>query len=463
MADNDTGARATLSASSDPIQVGDLVAGKYRVDRVLGEGGMGVVVAATHEQLDERVALKFLRPVVATNPEIVQRFVREARAAVKVRSEHVARVLDVGTIESGTPYMVMEYLDGQDLAQTLAARGPLPVSETITYVLQTCEAVAEAHSLGIVHRDLKPANLFLARRPSGLRTCQAVYQQSCLGIMNAPSSGQSIAGIEACVQELSPPASKWSCGDYLFNQNPPPDCQVPAGALANGAPCALSQQCQSAFCSVATGKMCGTCAPALQAGGSCAGLAGCPRTYSCVTASQKCEGFVNTGGSCTPALPCRCRTRPAAADPGCRPLEASMNRPQIEELVTRWATQAVAAGRDEVWDDLLSDDVIDRSGGGEARGRESFKARARAVQAAFGDRVVAVDDLVVDGDRIAWRWTLTGTHVGPFLDIQPTGGRVTLRGVNFQRLRDGAVVEHWTLADLAGLARQLRAHFATQL
>jgi hypothetical protein len=137
-----------------------------------------------------------------------------------------------------------------------------------------------------------------------LRTCQALYQQSCLGIMNAPSSGQSIAGIEACVQELSPPASKWSCGDYLFNQNPPPDCQVPAGALANGAPCALSQQCQSAFCSIADGKMCGTCAPALQAGDSCAGLAGCPRTYSCVTASQKCQGFVNMGGSCSPSLPC---------------------------------------------------------------------------------------------------------------------------------------------------------------
>jgi hypothetical protein len=167
LAENDTGARATQAASSDPIQVGDLVAGKYRVDRVLGEGGMGVVVAATHEQLDERVALKFLRPAVATNPEIVQRFVREARAAVKVQSEHVARVLDVGTIESGTPYMVMEYLDGQDLAQAIAARGPLPVSETITYVLQACEAVAEAHSLGIVHRDLKPANLFLARRASG--------------------------------------------------------------------------------------------------------------------------------------------------------------------------------------------------------------------------------------------------------------------------------------------------------
>jgi steroid delta-isomerase-like uncharacterized protein len=133
-----------------------------------------------------------------------------------------------------------------------------------------------------------------------------------------------------------------------------------------------------------------------------------------------------------------------------------MDRAQIQELVTRWATQAVAAGRDEVWDELLADDVVDRSGGGESRGRETFKARARAVYAAFADRTVSVDDLVVEGDRIAWRWTLTGTHSGPFLDIQPTGKRVTLRGVNFQRVRDGAIVEHWTLADLAGLARQLR-------
>jgi steroid delta-isomerase-like uncharacterized protein len=133
-----------------------------------------------------------------------------------------------------------------------------------------------------------------------------------------------------------------------------------------------------------------------------------------------------------------------------------MDRRQIEEIVTRWATQAVAAGREEVWDTVLADDVLDRSGGTESRGRESFKARARAVQAAFGDRSVHVEDLVMDGDRIAWRWTLTATHVGTFLDTPPTGKRVTLRGVNFQRVRNGAVVEHWTLADIAGLARQLR-------
>jgi len=156
----------TDGGSRHSIRPGDVVAGKYRVDRVLGEGGMGIVVAATHEHLDQHVALKFLLPAMAANPEIVQRFLREARAAVKIHSEHVARVLDVGTHE-GAPYMVMEYLEGGDLAQVLAERGELPLGDAVGYLLQACEAIAEAHALGIVHRDIKPANLFLARRTSG--------------------------------------------------------------------------------------------------------------------------------------------------------------------------------------------------------------------------------------------------------------------------------------------------------
>jgi serine/threonine-protein kinase len=162
------------SPSNSPVGVGDLVAGKYRVDRVLGQGGMGVVVAAVHEQLDQRVALKFLLPEVTSHAEIVQRFLREARASVRIHSEHVARVLDVGTLPSGVPFMVMEYLEGQDLAQTLERRGPLPVTESVGFVLEACEAVAEAHSLGMVHRDLKPANLFLATRPSGRPTVKVL-------------------------------------------------------------------------------------------------------------------------------------------------------------------------------------------------------------------------------------------------------------------------------------------------
>ena len=148
------------------VRVGDLVAEKYRVDHVLGQGGMGFVVAATHVQLDQRVALKFLLPAIVGNQEVVERFLREARAAVKIHSEHVARVFDVGT-HDGVPFMVMELLEGNDLGEVIASRGRLPVREAAGYLLEACDAVAEAHSLGIVHRDLKPANLFLAHRPSG--------------------------------------------------------------------------------------------------------------------------------------------------------------------------------------------------------------------------------------------------------------------------------------------------------
>jgi serine/threonine-protein kinase len=157
-----------IVAGKDPVtehrlRPGDVVAGKYRVERVLGEGGMGLVVAAHHMQLDERVALKVL---LAKTPgeEGIARFEREARAAVKIKSEHVARVSDVGQLDDGTPYMVMEYLEGVDLAGWLKQRGPLPVDLAVDFTLQACEALAEAHAMGIVHRDLKPGNLFCVQR-----------------------------------------------------------------------------------------------------------------------------------------------------------------------------------------------------------------------------------------------------------------------------------------------------------
>jgi serine/threonine-protein kinase len=156
-------------SASSPVKEGDLLAGKYRVERVLGVGGMGIVVAARHEQLDQPVAIKFVRDDALGNPEAVARFLREARAAVKLRSEHAAKVLDVGTLESGAPYMVMEYLEGSDLGAVLSERGPLTMELAAEYIVQACEAVAEAHAAGIVHRDLKPQNLFLARSVGGNR------------------------------------------------------------------------------------------------------------------------------------------------------------------------------------------------------------------------------------------------------------------------------------------------------
>lgn len=144
-------------------QVGEVIAGKYRLDRVLGAGGMGMVFAATHMELDRLVAVKFVHAVYCQNPEVIARFVREARAVVKIESEHVAKVIDVGHTQSGAPYMVMEYLDGEDLSDVLKM-GPLSLTDAVDYVVQACAAMLEAHEMGIVHRDLKPANLFLTHR-----------------------------------------------------------------------------------------------------------------------------------------------------------------------------------------------------------------------------------------------------------------------------------------------------------
>src|SRR5579859_5679910 len=127
---------------------------------------MGFVMAARHERLGHQVAIKILLPDLCEHEEAVARFLREARAAASLLSEHVARVLDVGTLEDGAPFMVMELLEGRDLAREVDD-GALPIGDTVDYVLQACEALAEAHALGIVHRDLKPANLFRETRADG--------------------------------------------------------------------------------------------------------------------------------------------------------------------------------------------------------------------------------------------------------------------------------------------------------
>jgi serine/threonine-protein kinase len=172
---------------------GTVIAGKYQVERTLGVGGMGVVIAALHMHLGQRVAIKFMRAEAARDANAVGRFVREARAAAALANEHVTRVLDVGTLENGAPYMVMEYLAGVDLGEVVAREGPLSVPLAVDTVLQACEALAEAHARGIVHRDLKPANLFATSRPDGSRLVKVLD----FGISKAidfarPDSGNSL-------------------------------------------------------------------------------------------------------------------------------------------------------------------------------------------------------------------------------------------------------------------------------
>lgn len=161
------GASASTGVAPLSFATGDIIDGKYRVDRILGEGGMGMVVAATHLHLHQQVALKFMRPEAMGIPDAAARFSREARAAARLRGEHVCRVLDMGQIPGGAPYIVIEHLDGEDLSAKLRRQGRFSATNAVGLVLQAADAMAEAHAAGIVHRDLKPANLFVTIRPDG--------------------------------------------------------------------------------------------------------------------------------------------------------------------------------------------------------------------------------------------------------------------------------------------------------
>jgi hypothetical protein len=149
------------SESDLPVPEGELLGGRYLVERIFAEGGMGIVCIGRHIQLEQPVAIKFLRRALSGKPSVVERFMNEGRALAALRSEHVVRVMDVGQLESGRPYLVMEHLQGIDLDTLVDRDGALSVETAISYVLQVCEPLAEAHALGIVHRDIKPENLFL--------------------------------------------------------------------------------------------------------------------------------------------------------------------------------------------------------------------------------------------------------------------------------------------------------------
>lgn len=193
----------TVEASIETIwglRQGAVLSGKYRIGATLGVGGMGVVVSAHHVQLDERVAIKFLLPKGLMNPETVERFSREARLAVKIKSAHVARVLDVAATELGAPYIVMEYLEGQDLA-TWAQQNQPSHEQLVDLMLQACEGLAEAHRLGIVHRDVKPGNLFIVRGSDG---CPEVKILD-FGISKVSSESPSESITRASVLMGSPP------------------------------------------------------------------------------------------------------------------------------------------------------------------------------------------------------------------------------------------------------------------
>ncbi|MGE0546669.1 MAG: serine/threonine-protein kinase [Kofleriaceae bacterium] len=212
---------------ADVVNVGQVLLGKYRVDSILGHGGMGIVAACTHLALGEQVAIKILRPDVLRDRNVFERFFREARSVVKLKSEYVARVLDVGALDNDLPYIAMEYLEGHDLGTLLAQRGKLPSTWVAELMLQASEALAEAHSLGIVHRDIKPTNLFVTWRPDG----SSLIKVLDFGISKAPAElddeltqSQAMLGTPAYMspeqmrsaREVDARSDIWSLGTVMY-------------------------------------------------------------------------------------------------------------------------------------------------------------------------------------------------------------------------------------------------------
>ncbi len=164
-----TTANMTPSEAEVPtLELGDIVLHKYRVEHRLGQGGMGYVLAVRHIELGELFAMKVLLKSALARPGAADRFLREARSAARLKSDHVVRVYDIGKLETDEPYILMEHLRGKDLADVLEEKGTLPAREVVDFMLEALDALAEAHALGVVHRDLKPSNLFIAARRDDL-------------------------------------------------------------------------------------------------------------------------------------------------------------------------------------------------------------------------------------------------------------------------------------------------------
>ena len=205
---------------------GDILLGKYRVDDVIGVGGMGRVVKASHLYLQQPVAIKILLPQMVESQSTVARFLREAQATVRLRSEHIARVMDVGTLPDGTPFIVMEYLDGFDLNQILRHHGPQLAQPVVDLILQACEGLAEAHSVGIVHRDIKPSNFFITRRPDGSTLLKILD----FGISKTPAELSELTGTQTVIgtptymapeqmrtaRQTDPRSDIWSMGVVMY-------------------------------------------------------------------------------------------------------------------------------------------------------------------------------------------------------------------------------------------------------
>jgi serine/threonine-protein kinase len=216
---------------------------KYDVERVIGRGGMGTVFEARHTRLGQRVAIKVLGEDLRAYPELVRRFEREARAASALSSPHAVRVFDIDTTEDGTPFFVMELLSGRDLSDIVASDGPQRVGVAVRWVIEACDAIAEAHRLGIVHRDIKPSNLLLCETGSikvldfGIAKSEAPNERAItLGVQPLGTPQYMSPEQVRCAKDVDARTDIWSLGVTLYELvtgRPPFNHDLSAACIAS--------------------------------------------------------------------------------------------------------------------------------------------------------------------------------------------------------------------------------------
>jgi len=194
-----SGSMPVMRLKGTPFAPGEVVGGRYRIERIVAEGGMGIIVAAHHLELEEQVAIKFLKEEFASQPEIVGRFAREAKAAARIKCEYTPTVFDVGISQERGPYIVMEYLEGEDLELVLDTSGRLPFTRAAELIMQAGEAIAVAHANGVIHRDIKPANLFLVKGDQSMPVVKVLD----FGVSKTALSGNVFGGAISLVKTQS--------------------------------------------------------------------------------------------------------------------------------------------------------------------------------------------------------------------------------------------------------------------
>ncbi|MDP9150339.1 MAG: serine/threonine protein kinase [Myxococcota bacterium] len=233
--------------SEVPPLAGALIAGKYRVLRILGGGGMGTVWEGAHITLGTRVAIKFIRPRFADQAEARARFEIEARAAARLQTKHAVQVYDYGVREDGLPYIVMEFLEGESLADAIVARGRLPPREVALVIGQAARALTLAHAAGVVHRDLKPDNIFLARSADAVEGLPYVGK---LGDFGIAKMFEEVSEIGAPAQAMGGPTRD---GTVIGT----PNFMAPEQLVGGGAPGPLTDLWSLGACAFAamTGRL----------------------------------------------------------------------------------------------------------------------------------------------------------------------------------------------------------------